>query len=1024
MAVPHVRLTLLGASRVEIEGRHVAFHNRRAIAVLAWLAVERRQRERSVLASMLWEGSAPSTALGNLRVVLSDIRRKVPGLLEIGRSDVRWLGGTHVSVDVDEVRAAAASERASSAQWRHRVDAMRRIVDLCAGEFMPGAERLGGTDFATWVELERSELQRQCIEVGHRLTSMLIEDGETGEAATVAARVLRLDPYREASHLALIRALTAGGRHEEASAQLDRCRSILVADLGVELGPELRELAAALGPARAPSSRRSLGSGSLPQRRMLIGREAVMGRVTSMMRPAALVSLVGPAGIGKTALANELGHRWLAAGDDVQFVDASGRDLTGLVGAIASAVGVTVDLGGDVVGAIDLIAEVVAGRPTRLIVDDLEPAGGCSQALGRLAERCPDVGVLVTSRLPLGLDREYVVVVPPLELPSDDHAQHAAECSAVRLFVEQARRAGAEPVDDPNLVGRLCRMLDGLPLAIELIAARRRLLDLHSILEMVESGAGGVDLVGSDRTRTDRPEHHRGLRAALLSNVELLDADARQVFATFGAFDGPVLMSEIAAVVPGIDVVGAIDALRTLRLVRIQASGSAGRAVRSLDRPPSRPPAPVARSPHTGGEWCDMLPYVRTIAREALAESGRADAVKHAVVEHDVALALRATVPGPAMEERFAELDHYWPTLRATLDALHEWGDPREAAVLVALAPFLLTSARIAEGARLFARAQVPKESALDAPWLGAEVRLWSAAFRAETIGFRGETVDDVLGALDSVRRAGAPAEVQLRSIVIAEHVADLAGRHEVAARLVADGRALALRARQPWYGVELLHADAMLAHLAGDEDRASAVFRTVLGEAELHGHRRMATYARMMSELTGASGTPGGAPHALASMLATAVELGDRRQTVWLLVSLGAVAVLDGEVADAAEHFDEAAARSLAAGYHVGIGFALMGGAAIGVVMDDLAAAMTFHGAVEESLEQLARSMPRRYVDAYRALVLPSIEDAQHRDPGLVQHRERGRWEERRETVGRLRRYLAGVRAGATGASPLRPTG
>ena len=332
-------------------------------------------------------------------------------------------------------------------------------------------------------------------------------------------------------------------------------------------------------PARpaAPVPARSRGPRPLPVgTTSLVGREQAIGEVADLIvRPGArLVTLTGPGGVGKTRLAAAAGERLCDRFDArTAFVSLAAVTDPGLVlAAVGRAVGA--DLAGTG-SPLEALAEQIGDGAWLLILDNLEQVTGAARDLGELLARCPGVTILATSRTVLGLgaEQEYPVPPLPLPLPAPAPAAELAASPAVALFVDRARAVHPGFTLTPGnaaAVAEICRRLEGLPLAIELAAARTRLLDPGTLLRRL---AASFDALGTGAV--DLPERQRTLRATVEWSVGLLDDSERSLLETMAVFvDGWTI--EAAAQVAGLDEDRALEtseALARHSLIYLDSAG-------------------------------------------------------------------------------------------------------------------------------------------------------------------------------------------------------------------------------------------------------------------------------------------------------------------------------------------------------------------------------------------------------------------------------------------------------------------
>jgi predicted ATPase len=309
--------------------------------------------------------------------------------------------------------------------------------------------------------------------------------------------------------------------------------------------------AAPAAPAQAPQPGGPGGPGRLPASTTpLRGRERAIGEVARLLgRPGVrLVTLTGPGGIGKTRLAVAVGERLRGRfGPGTVFVPLEAVTDPGLV---LAAIGQAADVGLAGTGSpVEALAETFGDGAWLLVLDNLEQVIQAAPDLGELLTRCPGLAILATSRTALGLRAEREYPVPPLPLPAGPGAASAAEVAtspAVALFMDRARavRPGFALTDgNAPVVAEICQRLEGLPLAIELAAARIRLLDPPELLDRLVSsldalGTGAVDL----------PERQRTLRATVEWSVGLLEDPERSLLEVAAVFIGGWTISAVAQV--------------------------------------------------------------------------------------------------------------------------------------------------------------------------------------------------------------------------------------------------------------------------------------------------------------------------------------------------------------------------------------------------------------------------------------------------------------------------------------------
>jgi non-specific serine/threonine protein kinase len=500
-----------------------------------------------------------------------------------------------------------------------------------------------------------------------------------------------------------------------------------------------------------------------------VGRAGEVAEVARLIAQYRLVTVTGPGGVGKTRLAAEVARK--VAGrfaDGAWLVELAGVEDPALVAvAVAAALGVQQDRGGSLTEA---LAQVLARRQLLVVLDN------CEHVLGAAAELCgvvlpaaDDIRVLATSREPLGLAGETRYRLPPLGLPGPGSAGDDAGSEAAALFADRARQIDPRFTLDGQsgpVVARLVQRLDGVPLAIELAAARVEALGLDPLLDRLDDRF--PLLVGSDKTAAPR---HRSLAATVAWSYQLLSEHEREVFRRLALFPGPFTLDGAAA------VAGTAAEPAVLRLVDC-----------SLVVPPRAGPDGRARYL--------MLETLRTFGTERLAEAGEQETAgalaRYALQLAERAAAGLATSAGELAATRLLEAED------ATVHHALAWAlehDPDMALRLaIALAPWWLVHGRWASGYQLLATAAGHAAEGGTAWctaqfWLGlltagSAVPTSLGHLTAARDALTGSATAPLLaralawraGALANLGRAGEAAEEGRRALAMARDLGDPAG--------------------------------------------------------------------------------------------------------------------------------------------------------------------------------------------------------------------------------------------------------
>jgi predicted ATPase/DNA-binding SARP family transcriptional activator len=544
-----LRVRVLGSTELAVDGRPlVGLASAKATALLVHLAVTGTAQSRSALAGLLWSDLPEATARANLRLALTKLRRVLPAQLLVTRQSVALDPAWPVWVDAVEVERLATGKPEG--------EELLAAARLCRGEFLSGFEAPGAELFDEWVLGRRAASRADQLALLERAVQDARDREDAASGVEVARRMLELEPLHEEAHRALMWFLATGGQRGAALAQFETCRYLLREELGQDPSPAtaaLRDQITKTGEFTdlPPVVPRPPGVGAPGPLTSLIGREEDLARLHALLDDPAcrLVTLVGPGGIGKTRLALEAGGsrrgRYRDGVVTVSFAGTSparpeeAADL--VVTNLAAALGVSLAVPRD---PRELLADALAGRELLLVLDNLEQLRDAAGVLAELLGRAPGMQILGTSRRRLGLGVEWLVEVPGLPYPPGAEADTAGY-PAVRLFEDRARllRPGFRPAADLAAVGRVCRLVAGMPLAIELAARWVRSASPAAIADRL---AAGGELLAT--TAPDVEPRHRSMAAVLDWSWELLGEGERQALARLSVMRGGFELDAAGAV--------------------------------------------------------------------------------------------------------------------------------------------------------------------------------------------------------------------------------------------------------------------------------------------------------------------------------------------------------------------------------------------------------------------------------------------------------------------------------------------
>jgi predicted ATPase/DNA-binding SARP family transcriptional activator/DNA-binding CsgD family transcriptional regulator len=662
-----VRIELLGGFRVSVGTRIVGeqeWRLRKAEDLIKRLALARDRRlHRDQMSDLLWPDLETKSAANNLHRALHFARRVLepaPGttasrylvfqgeLLALCPNGPLW-------VDVKSFESAAANARRS-----REIAAYRVAIDLYAGDLLPGDR------YERWVEDRRQELRMVYLALLVELAALYEGQEEPGPAIEALQEVVANERTYEEAHSSLMRLYAMDGRRQEALLQYQRLQRALAEDLGAEPDATSRCLHEEILIGRFPLTRFS-HAGRPPEKPQdatkkhnlpnlhssFVGRERELMEVKRVLAMTGLLTLTGTGGVGKTRLALEVARDLVGVyPDGVWLVELAPLSDPALVPqAVASALGVREQPGRSMT---ETLSTHLESRQLLLVLDNCEHLiDACARLVDALLGSCERLRILATSREALGVAGEVSQPVRPLAVPADAVRSASVEdlvrCEAIRLFQDRAssKQPGfsLEP-QNARAVAEICRNLDGIPLAIELAAARVTTLAMDQIAARFEHS---LDLLTSGNRTADR--RHRTLRATLEWSHRLLSEKERRLFGRLSAFSGGWTLEAAEAVGArnGLEEGDVLDLLsRVVEKSLVVAKSFSG---------------------DDGVLRYRMLEPVRQYGRERLEESGEEEQVRDRHARYYLALAENAEIellgsrPVECLEKLKAEHDN----LRAAL---------------------------------------------------------------------------------------------------------------------------------------------------------------------------------------------------------------------------------------------------------------------------------------------------------------------------------------------------------------------
>ncbi|GAB2875248.1 BTAD domain-containing putative transcriptional regulator [Streptomyces mayteni] len=925
-----MRFGVLGPLTVRTDpGREVAVPGAKVRALLVDLLVHHgRAVPAETLIEDLWDGAPPARALGALQSKVAQLRR----VLEEAEPGARALvetapHGYRLRAEPSRVDAAAFGALVADARYEEALALWR-------------GPAFAGYAEAPFARAAAERLEQQRVTAFEGLAEQRFERGEHRALADELQAMLDAHPLRERLHAVRIRALYRDGRQAEALAAYREIRDLLAEELGVDPGPELAALHQAVLRQDPALAAPEPPSSNLPvPLNALVGRDEEVAEVRALLRGHRLVTLTGSAGVGKTRLALEVAA---AAEESAWLVELAGVDAVGAredAAVLAERIATTLGVRGT-------LAQALRDRRLLLVLDTVEHlAAPAARLVVALLGSVPGLRILATGRQPLEVPGERLWSVPALG--SD---------AAVRLFRERVSDSVPGFAADAAEIAAVCRRLDGLPLAIELAAARVRTLGLREVAARLDDR---FHLLGSGA---------RTLRAAFDWSWDLLDgrerAVLRRVSVCAGGFD--LAAAEAVAVGPGVaagEIAGTVAALADRSLLTPLADDGTSRRFR-------------------------LLESVAAYARERLVEAGEADACARRHARHFAGLAREGDLRlrGPAQREWLRRLDAETANLRAALDWALERGEGdlalrqcgalgwywflrgryREAHRSLGLA--LATEDQAEDGARsdalvwraaLEAWERMPVEPA-ELPDDLSPCQRWLLGFARSDGGDPPAAIGLVRGALERFRRLGDRWGTAAALSVLGWESLRL-GDQEAARREAEEALALFREVGDRWGESRALQLLGVLAEVRGEYGHAARLHGAGLAAAEeLQLWPVVVEEISQLGRIAALARDFGRADALYARALRVARERSFHHGVIHARVGLGASARRQGRLDAAEEQLREAERAHRADGYRSGLAYVLAELGFVAELRGDAARARAYH---EEALALARDAEDRRTV-------------------------------------------------------------
>jgi len=559
---PPLEIVVLGKPQITWQGEPLTADliSAKGQALLIYLAVTGQACSRQSISGLLWGDFSEERARGNLRLTLSKLRGVVGDYIIPTRQSLAFDFSLPHSLDAGEfTRHCAAPEKSKPSQ-------LETVIARYRGNFLDDFHLHEAPDFETWVVVERERFQQMALASLAHLAATTQQQGDFEKAAAFTRRILALEPWREEAHRQLMTVLAQSGQRSAALSQFEACKKHLDEELGVEPSAETKALyekikrgdvkeadgesarRVASKPPSKSSPRKSASDlrHNLPQNlTSFLGREAELAQIGGLLgKPECrILTLVGPGGVGKTRLSIRAARMQVERFQDgVRFLSLRGMKPADpiettelLIAAIADVVGYTFSAQRS---PRELLLKHLSDKEILFVLDNFEPLLAARLGIREHAEsllldilkECPAVKLLVTSRERINLPSEWLVEVQGLPYPPTFEKNAVMQYPSVELFVQQARRVNANFSLDGQeyAVNRICQLVAGFPLGIELAANWVRLLSCEEIVERLERG--------DEILTTELPESNPSLRSVLDSTWAMLTEQEQAVFRRLSVF--------------------------------------------------------------------------------------------------------------------------------------------------------------------------------------------------------------------------------------------------------------------------------------------------------------------------------------------------------------------------------------------------------------------------------------------------------------------------------------------------------
>ncbi len=524
-----LEIRALGNLMLSFDGEDLDSISLRAQVLLVYLSLEGGKHNRNYLAAMLWPESPGAKALTSFRVLLSELRKVIPDCLEINRTNLGIKPSSDLYLDTLEFEGLL------------KAGDIKRAYDLYRGDLLSGVYIPGSTEFENWRRWENERIRMLAIDQGEKAILKEFGLGNYEEVEFLARYLIKIEPTNEVANLYYSISQALRGHRAAAIRQIQVYQTRLREFLNLDLPEEIINIQKLIDEGNLDSIIDTLGPKQhLPAiQTTFVGRESEIQAISTMLfnPDCRLISIVGPGGIGKTRLAIEVARE-----TNIEFPDGSffvpldtvtsGNDI---LPAIANALQLMIGTVGSDLDPQTHVYDYLGDRTLVLILDCFEHLTDSGHLLSKLLAAAPKIQMIITSRHKLNLPEEWTYTLEGLPIHESEDI-HDDLPDALSLFISRINQILPEKtISESELkeAARICRLVEGMPLGIELAAAWAAVLDFSEIADEITENYGFLE-----DHHQDSSSKHKSMRAVFQSSWNLLEKTHQEYLLMLSVFRG------------------------------------------------------------------------------------------------------------------------------------------------------------------------------------------------------------------------------------------------------------------------------------------------------------------------------------------------------------------------------------------------------------------------------------------------------------------------------------------------------